>query len=119
MKAIPGLMPGAVEPDILQRRAPEIGIDPKGKDPLVGPAKLARAGEDAASIDPDGEFECLAVFQRKAFRGQLRASVKGEGRRCGEIFRYAVRAYPVGQEAALIGFKPIVLHDDRDIRQSP
>ena len=119
MKAIPRLMPGAVESDILQRRASQIGVDPKGEDPLVGPAKLARTGEDAAPVDPDGEFECFAVFQRQAFRSQFRASVKGEGRRRGEILGDAMRANPFGQPAALIGFKPIVLYDDRDIRQRP
>ena len=120
MKTIPGLMPGPVESDILQRRASQIGVDPKGKDPLVGPAKLARAGEHAAPIDPDREFERFAIFQREAFRGQLRASVEGEGRRRGKIFRDAVGAYSLGEAALLSsGSNLSSFATTGNIRQSP
>src|SRR5450631_1300125 len=102
MKTIPGLMPRAAESNILQWRASQIGVDPKGKDPLISATKLSRAGEHATPVDPDREFKRFAVFQRNAFRGELRASIEGEGWRRGKIFRDAVGAYPSGKHPAVI-----------------
>src|SRR5471030_1878859 len=99
MKTIPGLMPGSVESDIVQRRTSQIGVNPKGKDPLVGSAKLPRAGEHPTPIDPDREFERFAVFQGNAFRGQFRTSVERERWRRRKIFRDAMGAYPSRKHA--------------------
>src|ERR1044072_4694085 len=102
MKAIPGLMPGPIESDVLQRRASQIAVDPEGKDSLVDATKLARAGEHAASIYPDRELEGFAVLQRDPFRGELRASVERERRCRRKVFRYAAGAYAWRKSNAVI-----------------
>src|SRR5450432_901228 len=119
MKTIPGLMSCTAESDIFQRRTSQVSVDPKGKDPLFGATKLSRAGEHAAPVDPDREFEGFTVFKRDAFRGQLRASVEGKRWRRWKILRDAVGACPAGKQTIVIGFKSIALWHDRNIRQRP
>src|SRR5581483_140485 len=76
MKNVTGLLPGAVKADKTQRAAPRVRVNQIRKDPLIGGAELSRTRQDAAAIDPDGELEGIAVFQRQRFGRQLSASVQ-------------------------------------------
>ena len=76
VKAIPRLMSRAIEADVFQQRAPQIGIDPERENSLVGAAELPGPSQDAAAIDPDWELERLAVLEREDFRGELRGAVE-------------------------------------------
>ena len=51
-------------------------MNPKGEDALVGFAKLSRASEDAAAIDPDGKSVGVAVFERERFAREFGGAVK-------------------------------------------
>ena len=85
MQAVADLESRAAEADVFQRTPGAPGVDPKGENALVGLAKLPRAGEDAAAIDPNGEAVGVAVFQREPLGAELRAAVETDWRRCGEL----------------------------------
>jgi hypothetical protein len=76
MKTIPHLMARAIKADVLQWPPPKVSINPKRKDPLVAASELACARQQPATIDPDGELEGLAIFERDGFRRELRRPVE-------------------------------------------
>ena len=69
VQAVTDLEPVPAEPNVPQRAASEVAVDPVGKDPLVGATELPRASEHAAPIDPNREAEGLAVLQCQSFTG--------------------------------------------------
>jgi len=76
MQAVAHLVAAAGEADVFQRPPAQMGIDPKRKNSLIRFAKLARAREHAAAIDPDGKMKRLRVFERDDFARELAGTVK-------------------------------------------
>ena len=71
VEAVADLVALAIEADVAQRSAPQVGIDPIGEDSLVGSAELASTGHDSAAVNENLETERLAVFQREHFAGEF------------------------------------------------
>ena len=79
MQTIADLVTEAAKSKVFQRSAMKPGVEPIGKDALVGPAELTRSGEDSAPVDENRETERLAKFEREDLRGQLGGAVKRHG----------------------------------------
>src|SRR5205085_8509899 len=104
-------MAGAIEADILERRTPQIGVDPEREDSLRGMPELTSPCEHAATVDPDGEPKRLAIFQSEAFGGELRTSIK-RNRRCrGKALGDALHRQPRRRLRRERWLKRVLLHD--------
>ena len=75
MQAVAHLMAAAVKADVFQRPAAQVRIEPERKDALIRFAKLPRARQHAAAVDPDGKIKSFAVFQRHGFARQFAGAV--------------------------------------------
>ncbi len=93
MQAVAHLVALAAESDVLEGPPAQVAVDPVGEDPLVRPAELPGAGEDAAAVDEDGQGEGLAVFQGERLARELCRPVERNRRRGGEGFGDAECAY--------------------------
>ena len=86
VEAVADLLAGSAEADVFERATGPPTVDPVGEDPLVGLAKLAGSGQDAAAVDPDGKVKGGAVFERKQLGTELRGPVEADRRGRGEGF---------------------------------
>src|ERR1700686_5138282 len=93
MQAIADLVSAPAESNVGERPLPKPCVNPVAKNPLVGPAKLARTRQNAAAIDPHRKVEIHPVLQSQTFRSELRAAVERHRRRYRVIFRNAVCRY--------------------------
>ena len=79
METIAALVSGPIESDVPQGPLPQVGVDPERKNALLGMTELAGTGEHAATIDPNGKFKRLPVFEGDAFRAKLGGPVERYG----------------------------------------
>ena len=97
VQAVAHLVALAPEADVPERPPAQVAVDPVGEDALVRPAELARAREDAAPVDEDGQPEGLAVFQGEGLARELRRAVERDGRRGRERLRDPRGPTPAGR----------------------
>jgi hypothetical protein len=62
VEAVTHLKTGSTEPDVAKRSAGHPTVNPIRKNSLIGFSKLPRAGQDAATIDPNRKTKSFAVF---------------------------------------------------------
>src|SRR5438552_9914433 len=89
MQAIAHLMSLAVKPNVLQRPASQVRVDPKRENALIRPTKLPGARKHATPVYPNRKMKGIAVLKREYFRGEFATTVQREGRRVREAFRDA------------------------------
>ncbi len=85
VEAVADLVALAIEADVAERAAVEVGVDPIGEDTLIGATELPSSGHDSTAVDKNLETERLPVFQREHFAGEFCGSVKRDRRLCGKF----------------------------------
>src|ERR1035441_10327433 len=85
MKSVSHLPAGSIKADVTQAPPPKMGVDPIGKNALIGAAELAGARQHAAPGDPDGEAKRFSVLESHALGGEFGAAVQRDGGLGGEI----------------------------------
>ena len=91
MEAIAHLESPPAKADVAERPAACPGMNPPRKNPLVSPAKLPRAGQDAAAVHDHGYSRQLGVFKRQRLGCEFRRTIERDGRRRGKVFTDALR----------------------------
>ena len=85
MQEVAHLFPLSAEPDVAERLSEEVPAEPEGEHPLVRPAELPRAGDDAAPVDERGQAVLGRVLLQQELGRELggaverAAAVQGEG----------------------------------------
>src|SRR5713226_608959 len=83
MKGVAHLFSGSIETDKTEYPAAPVGIEPVRENSLIRSAKLPRARQHAAAVDPDWKPKCLTVFERNGLGGELGAAIERD-RRAGK-----------------------------------
>ena len=99
MEGIADLVALAGEADIFEWSFGAPAVEPEAEDSLFGVSELSSAGEDAATVDPDGEAEGVGIFEGECFGGKFGCAVEGDGGGGGKFFGDAARG-KVGREIA-------------------
>jgi hypothetical protein len=88
VEAIADLMTHSIEPDVLERTALAVTVDPISKDALIRATELACSGKHTAAVDPDGESKSFPIFESQRlgteFGGTIERDGGGGGKRFGD-----------------------------------
>src|SRR5215470_932040 len=77
MQTIANLISPPLKPNVFQRAASHVRVDPKSENALIGPPELPRARKHTAPVYPNRKIEIRSVFQSQTFRCDFCAAIKG------------------------------------------
>src|SRR6202011_4915019 len=86
MKRVPNLKSVSAEADVAKWFFGAPGVQPKRKNALFRGAELSGARKNAAAVDPNGNFKCVAIFQSQGFRSKFSCSIQRYWSSGAELF---------------------------------
>ena len=109
VEAVADLVPVTAETDVFKWALAEVGVEPIGKNSLVGAAELTGTREHAAAVDKDRKVKRRAVFEREGFAGKFSGAVERDRGGSRKLFGDAGRADTARMRGADGGAKSVLV----------